>query len=208
MSLHASDALFRDVLAFLDRVDPEDVVGSPQIVDTFAMASPAAPASSPAALLRQLTYRLVRSWSADAPLHLQAAIPPLDLGPLVRVPRWRTAAEQQAQLVQAVSIASWVADGVAPHLAECPACLRDTASALLHSIRKVIADETTTDANGLVSELPATKKGTFRIMSAVERAGHLLQARGQSSRAGHHCRHQHHSHAHPSSRSADWQHVR
>ena len=37
------DALFRDVLNFLDRVDPEDPAATPHIVDTFAMASPAAP---------------------------------------------------------------------------------------------------------------------------------------------------------------------
>jgi hypothetical protein len=144
------------------------VDGSPQIVDTFAMASPAAPTSGPAALLRLLTLRLVRIWLSDAPAHLQAALPPLDLGPLIRLPRWRTAAEQQAQLQQAVTVANWVADGVAPHLGSLDPPFRATTSVLLASIRKVIADETTTDAAGLVQELSATKKGTFRIMSAVD----------------------------------------
>lgn len=168
VTLHAPDALFRDVLAFLDQVDPEDVVGTPQIVDTFAMASPAAPAGSVAALLRLLTLRLIHTWWADAPPQLQAAIPPLDLGPLLRVPRWRTAAEQQARLQQAVTVATWVADGVASHVAGCEQPLQDSATTLLLAIRKVIADETSTDAAGQVAELPPSKKGTFRIMSAVD----------------------------------------
>jgi hypothetical protein len=168
MSEHAPDALFRASLAFLDRVDPEDVVGTPQIVDTFAMASPVAPASSPAALLRQLALRLVHLWWADAPPHLQAAIPPLDLGPLRSPGRWRTAADQQAQLQQAVTLATWLADGVAPHLERLNPALRDTTSALVQAIRKVIADETCTDAAGLIQERPASKKGTYRIMSAVD----------------------------------------
>lgn len=168
MSEHAPDALFRASLAFLDQVDPEDVVGTPQIVDTFAMESPVAPASSPAALLRQLAVRLVRLWLADAPPHLQASIPPLDLSALLQVPRWRTAAEQQAQLQQAVTLATWLADGITPLLGTLDIPLRDTVSALLQAMRKVIADETSTDADGLVNELPASKKGTFRIMSAVD----------------------------------------
>jgi hypothetical protein len=168
MTIHAPDALFRASLAFLDRVDPQDVVGTPQIVDTFAMQSPVAPSSGPAVLLRLLSLRLVRLWFAHAPSHLQAAIPPLDLGALLHVPRWRTAAEQQAQVQQAVTLATWLADGLAPHLTECPNGLRESASAVLQAIGKVIADETTTDANGLVSELPLAKKGTFRIISAVD----------------------------------------
>ncbi|NTU84334.1 MAG: transposase, partial [Chloroflexales bacterium] len=43
MSAHAPDALFRDGLAFLERVDPEPPDQTPQIVDTFAMASPVTP---------------------------------------------------------------------------------------------------------------------------------------------------------------------
>lgn len=168
MTIHAPDALFRASLAFLDQVDPEDILRTPQIVDTFALQSPVAPTHSPAALLRQLSLRLLRIWWADAPPHLQAAIPPLDLATLIHVPRWRSAAQQQDQLQQAVTLATWLADDVEPHLTECPASLRETASALLQAIRKVIADETTTDADGLLCERPATKKGTFRIISAVD----------------------------------------
>jgi hypothetical protein len=46
--------------------------------------------------------------------------------------------------------------------------LRDTASALVTAIQKVIADETCIDAGGLVHELSASKKGSYRIMSAVD----------------------------------------
>ncbi len=168
MSEHAPDALFRASLAFLDRVDPEDVVGTPQIVDTFAMQSPVAPASSPAALLRQLSLRLVHLWFADAPALLQHVIPPLDLGPLRSPGRWLTPAQQQSQLVQAVTLATWLADGVTPMLGALDTALRDTVSAVVQAIHKVIADETSIDAAGLVVELSASKKGTYRIMSAVD----------------------------------------
>ncbi|NJL71919.1 MAG: hypothetical protein HC888_10080, partial [Candidatus Competibacteraceae bacterium] len=76
MTIHAPDALFADVLAFLDRVDPEDPVATPQIVDTFAMASPAQATPSPAHLLRHLCLRLARCWLAYAPPALQSALPP------------------------------------------------------------------------------------------------------------------------------------
>ncbi len=67
LTVHHPDALFRDVLTFLDQVDPEDPAATPQIVDTFAMASPAAPTSSPARLLLHLSARLVAAWHQRAP---------------------------------------------------------------------------------------------------------------------------------------------
>jgi hypothetical protein len=167
-TVSAPAALFRDGLAFLDQVDPEDPSTTPQIVDTFAMASPAAPTAGPAQLLRQLTLRLVRLWLADAPATVQAAIPPLDLAPLIQVPRWRSAAEQQALLQQAVTVATWVADGVTPVLLALDPPLQMTCTALVQAIQKVIADETTTDAAGLIQERPADAKGTYRLMSAVD----------------------------------------
>jgi hypothetical protein len=161
-------ALFWDVLAFLDQVDPENAAQTPQIVDTFAMASPAAPADGPAALLRQLTLQLIRLWLAAAPPALQAAIPPLDLGPLLHPPRWHTAAEQQALLQQAVTVATWVADGVRPALPAFEPTCQGIATTLVQAIHKVIADETTTDAAGMVQERTAEAKGTYRLMSAVD----------------------------------------
>jgi DDE family transposase/transposase-like protein DUF772 len=167
LSAQAPDALFGDVRAFLNQVDPEDPRATPQIVDTFAMASPAAPTPSPHHLLRQLTLRLIRLWES-APLALQAALPPLDRGPLIHPPRWRSAAEQQALLQQAVTVATWVTDGLRPHLPLLPPSLRESCAALVQAISKVIADETSTDASGWVQERLAADKGSYRIMSAVD----------------------------------------
>jgi len=64
-------------VAFLHQIDPEDSTTTPQIVDTFAMASPATPSPAPDYLLRHLTRRLIAQWQADASTLLQAAIPPL-----------------------------------------------------------------------------------------------------------------------------------
>src|SRR5438093_630614 len=75
LTVHSLAALFDDVLAFLAVVDPEDPTTTPQIVDTFAMASPAAPSPGPDHLLRHLTRRLVAQWSTEAPAAVQAAIP-------------------------------------------------------------------------------------------------------------------------------------
>src|SRR5262249_28900084 len=52
LTAHAPDAFFRDVLTFLAQVDPEPPDTTPQIVDTFAMASPVAAPSSVGLLLR------------------------------------------------------------------------------------------------------------------------------------------------------------
>jgi hypothetical protein len=178
VSVHAPAALFLDGLAFLNQVDPEDPSTTPQIVDTFAMASPAAPTEGPAHLLRQLTVRLVRLWLASAPAALQAAIPPLDLGPLLHPPRWRTTAEQQALLQQAVTVASGVADAVTPALTALDSPLQASATTLVQAIRKVIADETTTDAAGLIQERPLDAKGSYRLMSAIDLASTFRKHEG------------------------------
>ncbi|MFV9507043.1 MAG: transposase, partial [Oscillochloridaceae bacterium umkhey_bin13] len=82
MQAHAPATFFRDVLTFLARVDPEDPASTPQIIDTFAMASPVAPSVSPAHLLNHLSLRLTRCWLIYAPASLQSALPPLDLSVL------------------------------------------------------------------------------------------------------------------------------
>src|SRR5439155_12423182 len=84
LTQHAPDALFRDVLTFLGQVDPEPPDATPQIVDTFAMASPVAASASVAQLLRQLTLRLVRLSLAHAPPAPPHPLPPPDLGALAR----------------------------------------------------------------------------------------------------------------------------
>jgi hypothetical protein len=156
------------VLAFLERVDPEDPSTTPQIVDTFAMASPAAPASSVASLLRHLTRRLALDWMAHAPASLQYALPPLDLGALARTHAPRTPQLAQQHLQAAVTVASWVADGLAPHLAALDQPFRSAIDAQIQAIGKVIADETTSDASGLVQQRPADDKGSYRIASAFD----------------------------------------
>jgi hypothetical protein len=167
LTLHHPDALFHDVLDFLDQVDHEDPCSTPQIVDTFAMHSPAAPTASPHHLLRQLSLCLLRSW-AKAPASVWHAIPPLDLGPLFHPPRWRDSIEKQALLDQAVTVATWLADGVTPHLLSLPLPLRDRVTALVAAIHKVISDETTIDASGYVQERAASDKGSYRLMSAID----------------------------------------
>jgi hypothetical protein len=168
LSAQAPDALFCDVLAFLDRSDPEDPVTTPQIVDTFALASPAAPALSVASLLRDLTRRLALAWMRDAPPSLQHALPPLDLSGLVRTDAPRTPQEAQQRLHQAVSVASWVADSLRPHLPALPDPFRTSVAAQVQAIGKVIADETSSDATGMVQELCTDAKGSYRIASALD----------------------------------------
>jgi hypothetical protein len=168
LSLHAPDVLFRDVLAFLDRLDPENPASTPQIIDTFALASPAAPEPSVASLLPHLTRRLAVAWMKEAPASLQHALPPLDLCALERMDAPRTPQEAQQRLEQAVSVASWVRDSLSAHLAALHEPFRTTLSAQLLAIGKIMADETSTDAQGMVQELCAEAKGSYRIASAVD----------------------------------------
>jgi Transposase domain (DUF772) len=162
------DALFRDVLAFLDQVDPEDPATTPQIVDTFALASPAAPTSSPARLLLHLSARLVAAWQQHAPPACQRALPPLDLGPLVAPARTSTPSQHQALLEQAVTVACWLSADLTPQLPVLEPHARATIQPLLDALPKVIADETTTEPDGVVRERPRDAKGHYRIMSAVD----------------------------------------
>jgi hypothetical protein len=168
LTAHQPTALFRDVLTFLDRVDPEDPASTPQIVDTFAMASPAAPSPGPDHLLRHLTRNLIAQWFTAAPAPLQTAIPPLDLGPLYHVPIPHTPADRQHLLQQAVTVATWVVDGVTPYLPALAPALQASSTALVQAIQKVITDETSTDATGVVRERALADKGAYRLMSAID----------------------------------------
>jgi hypothetical protein len=165
----APDAFFRDVLAFLARVDPEPPAATPQIVDTFAMASPVAATASVAHLLRHLTLRLARLWLAHAPLALQHALPPLDLGALTHPGHARTALARQQHLQAAVSVSSWVVAGLTPHLSRLDPSLRTAVADYLDALTKVQADELITDATGVAHERPATDRGERRLASAVDR---------------------------------------
>ncbi len=162
------DALFRDVLAFLDQVDPEDPAATPQIVDTFAMASPVAPTSSPGRLLLHLSARLVAAWQQHAPRTCQAALPPLDLGRLGAPPRTYTPSQHRTLLEQAATVAQWLVTDLTPQLPVLDAAARARLQPLLDAILKVIADETTTDGTGAVCERPREAKRHYRIVSAVD----------------------------------------
>ncbi len=168
LTVHHPDALFRDVLAFLDQVDPEDPAATPQIVDTFAMASPAAPTSSPARLLLHLSARLAQAWLQHAPPTAQALLPPLDLGALLHPPSARSPSQHQAQLAQAVTVATWLVADLTPALSALDPAGWAVVQPLLVAIPKVITDETRTDPDGVVRERPRDDKGHYRIMSAVD----------------------------------------
>lgn len=169
MTAHAPDALFRDVLVFLERVDSEDPSIAPQIVDTFALESPVAASPTVAHLLAHLTLRLATCWLAHAPAALQHALPPLDFSALAVLPRARTALARQQRLQSVVAVATWVVDGLTPHLPALDPALRASVADYLAAIAKVQADELTRDATGFVSERPATDRGAQRLASAVDR---------------------------------------
>ena len=80
------------------------------------MASPVAPTSSPARLLLHLSARLVTAWRQHVP-DAQAMLPSLDLGPLYEPSIARTTTQRQAQLEQAVTVASWLVTDLHPCLA-------------------------------------------------------------------------------------------
>jgi hypothetical protein len=115
MTTTTPTALFADVLRFLDGVDPEPAATTPQIVDTFAMASPAAPTVSVIHLLGHLLVRLVRAWPSS--IALPAVLTTLDLPPLRHPPRWHTADQRQQHLQRVVTTAQQVLAAATPVLA-------------------------------------------------------------------------------------------
>jgi hypothetical protein len=166
VTAHQPAALFADVLAFLDQVDPEDAAATPQIVDTFALQSPAAWAPRAANLLLDLCADLIAAWQSHAPPALQGVLPPLDLGPIIHPPRPRDAVERQILLVQAVTLAQRLLTDLTPHLAALPPASRPPITRVTAAIAKVIADELIVDAGGYPTE--RTEKGTYRIISATD----------------------------------------
>lgn len=169
MTTHTPAALFRDVLVFLDRVDPEPATPTPQIVDTFAMESPVAASSTVAHLLAHLILRLTTVWMAHAPATHQHALPPLDLGALAHWPHARTALARQQRLQSVVDVVGWVVSGLTPHLPALDPSLRAVVTDYLTALAKVQADELTCDASGLVHERAPATRGDRRLASAVDR---------------------------------------
>jgi hypothetical protein len=159
-------ALFGDVLGFLDQVDPEPAATTPQIVDTFAMASPAAPTISVIHLLGHLLVRLVAAWPQTIPMPAQLAT--LDLPLLRHPPRWHTADERQQHLQRVVTTAQQVLAAASPVVATRSASERAPLDVLVQALCKVIADETATDVTGRITERPTDDKGTYRCQSACD----------------------------------------
>ena len=184
LTAHASEAFFRDVLAFLERVDPEDPASTAQIVDTFAMASPVATHPGPDQLLRHLCLRLARCWLAHAPPPLQAALPPLDFSALARSCGARTAIERQQRLQAAVTVAAWLGDGLTPHLPALAEPLRTVVADYLAALAKVVADDLVVDGTGFVTERPIGKRGTRRLGSAVDREATFRKHEGSPAVLG------------------------
>ena len=165
---HAPAALFAHVLAFLDRVDPEDPATTPQIADTFALATPAAPTSA-SEILRGLTAQAVAAWRPHAPANRPDPLAALDLAPLTRRPPLYTPAQRRAALRQAASLATAVRAALLPHLPALLPAARHPLQHLLDLLAKVLADETTTDpTSGAVDERPARDKGAYRLGSPVD----------------------------------------
>jgi transposase-like protein DUF772 len=168
MQVHAPATFFRDTLTFLARRDPEPPAATPQIVDTFAVASPVAAGVSPAPLLRHLCLRRARCWIAHAPAALAPALPLLDLGALMRPGRARTAVARQQQLQAAGTVATWLTDGLTPHLPALAPHLRAVVTGYLQALAKVQVDELISDGTGFVTERPAKQRGARRLASAVD----------------------------------------
>jgi hypothetical protein len=166
LSLHHPDLLFRDVLTFLERVDPENPASTPQIVDTFALQADAAWAPRVSNVLLDLCADLIDAWHKRAPSSLQHALPPLDLGPIVHPARPQDALDRQALLVQASSLAQRLLSDLTPFLSQLDAPVRGRISRLLEAIAKVIADELTFDADG--TPLERKDNGSYRIISASD----------------------------------------
>lgn len=168
LTIHQPDALFRDVLTFLDRVDPEDPAATPQVIDTFGMHSPAAP-QSPAVVLMRFTAQLASQWLAVYPQDEFPVLPPdLDLHALRTNRAARSKAKGQRQLGYAVATARQVIAALAPHLPRAQAPLPDLLPPLIARIEQVIAAETTTDDQGQVHEKPAGQRDPYRIVSATD----------------------------------------
>lgn len=163
MTIHHPQTLFDQVLALLDRTDPE--VAPIQVIDTFALATPATPVS-PRRIIATLTGTLAQWWITTAPVALQAALPPLDLGPLLQPPRWRSAAGHARELVTMATTADQVITALTPHLSSLPAPLQPPAQHLLTRLQTVLHGECWVDpTTAQWAERPAGTKGTFRMAS-------------------------------------------
>ena len=167
LAAHQPRALFADVLAFLDQVDPEDPRTTPQIADTFALASPATP-TGPALLLLRLCQQLVTQYHEAAPRSAPLVLSPLDLRLLAQFPPLYSPAQRTVALAQAVALATALSTAIRPTLPHLTLPWRTVLQAQIDLLTKVVADETTTAADGQVVERPNGAKGPYRLGSATD----------------------------------------
>lgn len=166
LSTHQPAVLFHDVLAFLDHSDPEDAATTPQIVDTFAVAAPAALPPRISNLLLDLCADLFAAWQRHAPASLQRHLPPLDLSAIAHPERPHDAIARQALLVRAVTLAQRLHADLQPQLPTLEPARRAPIARILAAISKVLADEIHLDATGYPTE--RKDKGSYRIISASD----------------------------------------
>jgi hypothetical protein len=160
-------ALFADVLAFLDRVDPEDPATTAQIADTFALATPVARCNA-TDLLLGLSQQLLRLCQLLAPEQLLPALVGIDLSLLHKRPIARTPTVRLAHLRAAAAIATGLQERLVPLLPTLEPKVAAALTAQLDLLGKVLADETRTNATGQVEERPLDQKGSFRLGSPVD----------------------------------------
>jgi hypothetical protein len=159
-------ALFHDALAFLDRVDPEPAATTPQIVDTFAVASPAALPVRVSNLLLDLCADLIQAWQQQAPPLLQRHLFPFDLSPIISPERPFDTIARQRLLVRAVALSQPLLADLSPHLGALDAKSRPIITRLLEALSKVLLDEIACDGTGYPTE--RKEKGSYRIISATD----------------------------------------
>jgi hypothetical protein len=183
VTIHAPDALFVDVLTFLDRVDPESPT-TPQIVDTFAMASPVAPSRTVAHLLTHLAQRMTRLWRTQTPAGVASIFAADDLAALASVPVARTASERQQRLHAIVLRVQRLSAVLGKHLAACEPPLQTALESYRSAIAKVIADELACAADGQWHEVLPAQRGASRIASAVDREATFRKHEGSPAVLG------------------------
>ena len=170
-----------------------------------AWQSPAAWSPRVANLLLDLCADLIAAWQQHAPLSLQSALPPLDLGPILHPARPRDALERQTLLVQAVTLAQRLLADLTPHLPGLAPARRARIARLLTPSPKCIADELSSMPSGHPSR--AHRQGRLPHHQRHRPGGDLPQARRRSDarlqrRARHHC------HAHSRGGGREWRHAR
>jgi hypothetical protein len=166
LSENQPSALFYDVLAFLDRLDPEDAATTPQILDTFALEAPAAWTPRASNLLLDLCADLIAAWHQLASPALHSVLPAFDLAPFWLLVRPRTALERQILLFQSVSLSQCLLACLRADLLALAPTARSKIKRLTDALSKVLSDEIEFDPRG--QPIERSTKGDYRIISATD----------------------------------------